>query len=143
MRFAPFVFAAAFTTAYADDALTPNTATGFRIVSIDEARELVGKAPFYDFRAPINYGKGHIKGAIALPYDQKSAKTPGFDASKDKFNTARLPGDKAKPVVFYSDGPTGWKSYKAAVVAARAGYTDVRWMREGTAGWLEKGHTLE
>lgn len=132
------------TTALANDPPTPTTAPkGVEIVTPEQAQGLLGRAQFFDMRAAVNYGKGHIKGAVALPYDQKSEKDAAFDASKDKFDMAKLPKDKAAPIVFYSDGPTGWKSYKAAVVAAKAGYTNVKWMREGTAGWTAKKLPLE
>lgn len=129
--------------AFAEDPPTPTAARGFEIVSPEQARGLLGKAKFYDMRSVINFGKGHLHGAVALPYDQKSEKAESFDASKDRFDMAKLPPDKSGTVVFYSDGPTGWKSYKAAVLAARAGYSDVKWMREGTAGWTAKGFPLE
>ena len=122
---------------------TPRGAKGVEVISVEQGNALVGKAAFFDMRSAINYGKGHIKGAVALPYDQKSDTTESFDASKDRFNMAKLPPDKSKPIVFYSDGPTGWKSYKAAVLAARAGYTNVKWMRDGTSGWKAKGLAFE
>lgn len=122
-------------SALADDPPTPQSAKGVEVISIQQAQKLIGKAHFFDMRSAVNYGKGHIKGATALPYDQKSDKNEAFDASKDKFDMSKLPADKGAAIVFYSDGPTGWKSYKAAILAARAGYGNVKWMREGTAGW--------
>jgi len=122
---------------------TPRSVKGVEIVSVEQARGLVGKAAFYDMRSAVNFGRGHIPGATALPYGQKSALSESFDASADRFNMAKLPADKGTVVVFYSDGPTGWKSYKAAVLASRAGYTNVKWLREGTNGWLAKGHRLD
>jgi rhodanese-related sulfurtransferase len=122
---------------------TPTTAPGVEVVTIDQAKALVGKAQFFDMRSAVNFGKGHIKGAVALPYDNKSENAPTFDASKDKFDAAKLPGDKAATIVFYSDGPTGWKSYKAAIQAAKSGYKNVKWMREGTTGWTAKALPLE
>ena len=131
-------------TAAAEDPPTPTTAPkGVAIVTPEQAQALVGKAQFFDMRAAVNYGKGHVKGATALPYDQKSEKREDFDATKDRFDMTKLPKDKAALLVFYSDGPTGWKSYKAAVLTARAGYTNVKWMREGTAGWTAKKLPLE
>jgi rhodanese-related sulfurtransferase len=129
--------------ALAEDPVTPTTAKGVQVISVEQARDLLGKAPFFDFRAAVNYGRGHIKGAVALPYDQKSEKVEGFDASKDHFDKAKLPSDKKTPMVFYSDGPTGWKAYKAAIVAAQGGYSNVKWMRDGTAAWVAKGGALE
>lgn len=122
---------------------TPTTAPGVEVITIDQAKALVGKAQFFDMRSAVNFGKGHIKGAIALPYDNKSENAPAFDAGKDKFDMAKLPGDKTASIVFYSDGPAGWKSYKAAIQAARIGYKNVKWMREGTAGWTAKALPLE
>lgn len=122
---------------------TPTRAAGVKVITPEEARAILGKAHFFDMRSPVNYGKGHVKGAVALPYDSKSDNNEAFDSSKDKFDLAKLPADKAAPLVFYSDGPNGWKSFKAAVVAARIGYKDVRWMREGTAGWSARGFPLE
>ena len=123
----------------ADKPETPTTVSGFAIVTPEEARALVGKASFYDLRSAINFGKGHVQGAKALPYGEKSGFTPDFDGSMDKFDMSRLPADKNATIVFYSDGPKGWKSYKAAVQASKAGYKNVKWMRAGTAGWQAKG----
>jgi rhodanese-related sulfurtransferase len=127
----------------ADVPPTPTKVTGFEIVTPDQAKGLVGKAQFFDMRSAVNYGKGHIKGAKAMPYDGKSENAENFDASKDKFDVAKLPADKNAALVFYSDGPTGWKSYKAATQASKAGYKQVKWMREGTAGWVKLGLPLE
>lgn len=122
---------------------TPTQLPGVEVVSVQQAQGLIGKAAFVDMRSGVNYGKGHIKGAFALPYDQKSDLTENFDASKDRFDMAKLPADKAVTIVFYSDGPSGWKSYKAAKLAAQAGYRNVKWMREGTAGWTARGLPLD
>ena len=123
----------------ADKPETPTTVSGFAIVTPEEARALVGKASFYDLRSALNYGKGHIQGAKALPYGEKSGFTPDFDGSQDRFDMSKLPADKSAAIVFYSDGPKGWKSYKAAVLASKSGYKNVKWMRAGTEGWQAKG----
>lgn len=123
----------------ADKPDTPATASGFAIVTPEEARALIGKATFYDMRSAINFGKGHIQGAKPLPYGEKSGFTTDFDASQDKLDLGKLPADKNATIVFYSDGPKGWKSYKAAVLATRAGYKNVKWLRAGTEGWQAKG----
>lgn len=127
----------------ADPPPTPATAPGVKVVSPEEARGLLAKAHVFDMRAAVSFGKGHLKGAKAFPYNGKSQNHESFDASLDQFDTSKLPADKSAPLLFYSDGPRGWKSYKAAVQAARAGWKDVSWMREGTAGWAAKGFPLE
>jgi rhodanese-related sulfurtransferase len=137
------LFACAGLALAADKPDTPATAKGFEIITPEQAQGLIGKAAFFDMRSAINFGKGHIKGARAMPYGEKSDFTPSFDASKDKFDLTRLPADKNAVIVFYSDGPKGWKSYKAAVLAAKAGYKNVKWMRAGSAGWKERGLPFE
>lgn len=127
----------------ADDPATPMTLAGGKVISADEAKAVVGKAVIFDMRKALSYGKGHLPGSTPLPYGQKSGKSADFDASQDKFDMAKLPQDKSTAIVFYSDGPTGWKSYKAAVTAIRSGYTNVMWLRGGSAEWEAKGFALE
>jgi rhodanese-related sulfurtransferase len=117
---------------------TPTKLEGGAVVTAKEAKALAdgGNARFFDMRSAVNYGKGHVPGARALPYKEKSEYTASFDATADSFDLSALPSDKAAALVFYSDGPTGWKSYKAAVLAIRNGHRNVKWMREGYAGWL-------
>lgn len=124
---------------------TPKTLDKVKVISVDEAKALLDKngAKFFDMRSAINYGKGHLAGAVALPYTDKSEYKPDFDASKDRFDMSKLPADKNTPIVFYSDGPTGWKSYKAAVQARKAGYKKVMWMRDGTAKWEARKFPLQ
>jgi len=130
-------------TAAADRVFTPEVLENGRVITTEEAKDLLGNAQFFDMRKPLNFGKGHVEGASPLPYDQKSAKAVEFDASVDRFDLSQLPTDKDQALVFYSDGPTGWKSYKAAVLAIRAGYTNVMWMRNGFAGWTAKRFPIE
>ncbi|MCI0506214.1 MAG: rhodanese-like domain-containing protein [Gammaproteobacteria bacterium] len=142
LRIAALLFLAAPVFAM-DKTLTSDTLPGGKVISVDEAKSLIGKNTFFDMRTAMSYGKGHLPGARALPYKQVSDKTPGFDASKDKFDLSELPSDKSAAIVFYSDGPAGWKSYKAAVLAIRAGYSNVMWFRGGTSEWEANGHALE
>jgi rhodanese-related sulfurtransferase len=127
----------------ADEPPTPTTLPGGKVVTADEVKAMIGKASFFDMRKALSFGKGHLPGAMPLPYDQKSEKTVSFDATKDKFDVAQLPKNKGSAIVFYSDGPTGWKSYKAAVLAIRSSYTNIMWLRGGSAEWEAKGFPLE
>lgn len=119
---------------------TPTTLAGGKVVGADEGKKLMdGKAFFVDTRSVVNFGKGHVPGAVAIPYKGSSDDVAGFDASKDQFDLSKLPQEKDKSIVFYSDGPTGWKSYKAAVTAVKAGYKNVHYMRSGWQEWQGKG----
>ncbi len=128
------------TTASAN-AETPSKLAGGKVISVDEGKKVLDakNAVFVDTRAVLNFGKGHVPTAVALAYKEKSDKVEAFDASQDQFELAKLPADKNKAIVFYSDGPTGWKSYKAAVLAIKAGYKNVMYMRGGFADWTAKG----
>ena len=124
--------------------VTPATLAGGKVVNADEAKKLLDgkKAVFIDTRSAMNFGKGHVPGAKAIPYGEKSEFAENFDASKDRFDLAQLPADKNTVLVFYSHGPTGWKSYKAAVLAVRAGYKSVHYFRDGLAEWEAKKYPL-
>jgi rhodanese-related sulfurtransferase len=126
--------------AYADDPQTPTSLKGGKVISVDEAAALskAKSAVFVDTRSPLNFGKGHIPGAISAAYKEKSEKEENFKASEDSFDFAKIPADKAAAVVFYSDGPTGWKSYKAAVLAIKEGYKNVSYFRGGYTDWSGK-----
>lgn len=125
----------------AEDAKTPTTLAGAKIVAADEVKKMSDAkgAFFVDTRSPVNFGKGHVPGAVSIAYKEKSEKVPNFDASADKFDLSRLPADKNAKIVFYSDGPSGWKSYKAAVLTVNAGYKNVMYFREGYSNWVSKG----
>ena len=125
--------------ALADDApATPTTLKGGKIITVDEAAALSKNkgASFVDTRSTLNFGKGHIPGAITAAYKEKSEKVENFDVALDQF-------DFAAKIVFYSDGPTGWKSYKAAVLAIKQGYSNVLYLRGGFADWTAKNLPVE
>lgn len=140
---ATFLAMAGGTAAWAQE--TPKAIAGAKVITVDEGKALAGTkgVHFYDTRSPLNFGKGHVPAAVSVSYKEKSDKSEGFDASKDEFDLSKLPADKAARLVFYSDGPTGWKSYKAAVLAVKAGYKNVHYMRGGFADWEAKSLPVE
>lgn len=124
---------------------TPATLPGGKIISVADARIMVdGKTAFFvDTRSVVNFGKGHVPGAHAIPYKGHSDDAANFDAAKDQFDLSKLPASKEQVLVFFSDGPTGWKSYKAAVWAVKAGHKNVNYMRSGWTEWQAKGFPVE
>lgn len=123
---------------------TPASVPGAKVATADEANRLqAAGAMVVDTRVAAEYAEGHIKGAVCVPYREKSAKAANFNAAEDEFNLSKLPADKGAAIVTYCNGPTCWKSFKAAVVAARAGYTNVHWVREGIPAWKAKGFAVE
>jgi len=128
-------------SALANKPETPTRLAGAKVITVDEAKPLAAakSATFIDTRNPVNFGKGHVPGAVTASYKEKSEPVENFDASVDSFTMDKLPADKNAPIVFYSDGPNGWKSYKAAVLAVKAGYKNVMYMRGGFTEWEAKG----
>lgn len=124
---------------------TPTSLAGAKVISVEDAHKLAGgkNATFIDTRNAMNFGKGHVPGARAVPYKGSSEDAADFDHAKDQFDFGKLPTAKEQPVVFYSDGPTGWKSYKAAAQAVKAGYKNVHYMRDGWSAWQAKGLPVE
>lgn len=140
------IFSSFVPLALADDAPpTPTSLKGGKVISVDDAAALSKSkgAVFVDTRSTLNYGKGHVPGAIGAAYKEKSEKVENFDSSIDQFDFAKIPTDKAAKIVFYSDGPTGWKSYKAAVMAIKQGYTNVMYLRGGFNDWTAKNLPVE
>ncbi|RJQ52109.1 MAG: rhodanese-like domain-containing protein [Nitrospiraceae bacterium] len=136
-----FIFTA---TAMAGETPTPTSLDGVRIASTGEVKTMLGQQGIYifDMRKALNYGKGHLKGAVSLPFKWL---TEGANPAsrKGEFDMALLPADKNAKIIFYSDGPAGWKSYHAAKLTREAGYKNVIWMREGSAAWESKGYPVE
>ena len=139
-----FLFAAS--SAYAQ-VETPSVApAGVKIVGAKEVQDLQAKgATLVDTRKAGEFGEGSIKGAVSIPYDpEKSAKTADgvFDASLDKFDLTKMADKNAHLVMFCNSG-TCFKSYKAAVVLAKAGYKNVYWYRDGVPDWKARKLPME
>ncbi len=119
---------------------TPATLVGVKLVTAEESKKLQDSGvPLIDTRVAAEYAEKTIKGAKSVPYKEKSAKEVGFDASKDDFDLTKLPADKAAPLVFFCNAGECWKSYKASVVAQKAGHTKIHWLRGGFPEWAAKG----
>jgi len=119
---------------------TPATLDGVKLVTAEQARDLGAKgAALIDTRTANEFAEKTVKGAINVPYGEKSAKDAKFDKAADKFDLAKLPADKGAPVIFFCNSGTCWKSYKASVVARDAGYKQVGWLRGGMPEWSSNG----
>lgn len=131
--------------ALANEKPAPETLNGGKIISAKEAKALLDKeaAVFFDVRNLINHGRGHIPGAVALPYKGKVVQSVDFDPPASIIDISRLPPDRDGKIVFYSHGASGWKSYLAARVAIKAGYGNVMWFRGGISEWSGMGYPAE
>jgi rhodanese-related sulfurtransferase len=95
---------------------------GLKGIGPRELHERLGEgAPtVFDLNARPSWLRARVPGALNL--------APDFDA-------ALLPADRAAPLVFYCSNPLCRKAPNAARRAGKLGYTDVRVMSAGIAGW--------
>jgi len=122
---------------------TPTVLEGIKIVTAEEVQELMSKgATFYDVRSEKEYKEKHFKGAIHLPYHEKSKKEVGYDASQDEFKLAETGKERNATLVFACNGGECWKSYKASLWAQKLGYKNVYWFRGGFPEWKAKNLPL-
>jgi rhodanese-related sulfurtransferase len=143
-RLAAALFCGALISGAALAADTPLSLAGATGVSAEEVKTAqAAGAVTLDVRVASEYAEGHIKGAINIPYREKSDKAVSFDASQDEFNLAKLPADKATALVIYCNGPECWKSFKASTLAIKGGYAKIYWYRAGFPDWKSKGLPTE
>ncbi len=123
---------------------TPDSIPGVTVLTAVQAKAMVEKGTLIvDTRVANEYVEEHIKGAISVPYKEKSKKSVNYDPSIDSFNLGLLPSDKNTPMILYCNAGECWKSYKSAKAAVKAGYKNVYWLRGGIPEWKAKGFPVE
>jgi rhodanese-related sulfurtransferase len=138
----PVLVAALATVSVAQD--TPTTVNGAKTVTAEEVRALIAKgAKVFDLRKKASYVEKHIPGAVYLVFDEKSVKAVTYDPSVDALDLGKLGPDKNASLIFHGHGVDGWKGYKVAAAAAKAGYRNVSFFRGGFAEWIAKGLPTE
>ena len=122
---------------------TPSQLPGAQLVTASQAAVLQAKGvPVVDVRLAKEYYEKHIRGAISIPYGEKSLKDVAFDPAVDDWaGPQKLEKDRA--VIFHCNGAECWKSYKAAQVALARGFTQVYWFRGGFPEWEQAGLPIE
>lgn len=120
---------------------TPEKLEGCKVVSATEASDLMGKgAKMVDTRVATEYAEEHIKGAISVPYAEKSKKEEAYDMALDSFDDSKLP---ASNMIFQCNGKECWKSFKSCKWALKKGKKDVYWFRGGIPEWKTKALATE
>jgi len=123
---------------------TPTLLQGAKSVNAEQVQELMAKGvPYYDVRDAREYKEAHVKGAISVPYKEKSSKEIGFDMNLDEFKIVEAVKDKNAPLIFGCNGGECWKSYKATVWAQKEGYRNIYWFRGGFPEWKAKKLPVE
>ena len=107
---------------------TPSQLPGATIVTASEVVALQQQGvPIVDVRSAKEYQEKHIRGAISIPYGEKSLK----DVASIRHDEWPCPqrSTKARRRFSTATGRKCWKSYKAARVAMTKGFKSVYWFR--------------
>ena len=88
----------------------------------DVASSVEAGAVLVDSRGPKSYAKGHIDGAISIPWRNQDA-------------YSQLPGDKTTALVFYCGGPQCSASTRGCAEAKKRGYTNISEFKGGYPEW--------
>ena len=88
------------------------------------------KVTLLDANGTESWEKGHIPGAIK------------FEASEEKLASV-LPKDKNALIVAYCGNPKCTAYQGAAKAAKKLGYTNIKHLSAGIAGWKSAGETTE
>lgn len=105
--------------------------TGPRAVTAREAVQLINDqdAVAVDIREPADYKAGHILNARHIPLSRLAEES------------ARISGDKNKPVIVYCK--SGTVSPGACARLKAEGYQQVYYLKNGIYGWLDENLPLE
>jgi len=82
---------------------------GIRFVSAKELKAMMDRGDdlvLVDARDEVHYNRGHIRGAISIPAEDKPLRDVDVGRPKWLPYPERLPGDRGRPLVFYCGGPT-------------------------------------
>jgi 3-mercaptopyruvate sulfurtransferase SseA len=90
-----------------------------------------------DLRGEREFATGHIPGAVWLPAHECEAKLDSVVAR----HWPRADRSRA-PVIFYCYGPGCTRSRNCSTVAARHGFLNLQWFKEGTPAWTYSGEKL-
>lgn len=114
---------------------------GVKIATYQDVQMIEKEGIVYDVRWHYSEYEfeGHVPKAISVPFTEWSKKSLDYDIKKDTWDYSVLPKDKNTPLAFYCMGVNCWKSYKLADEAAKRGYKNVYWYKEGQPGWDKRG----
>jgi len=104
----------------------------FKDISVNEVNTLATSksAVIIDANGTDSYNAGHVPGAL------------NFATIKDNL-AASLPQDKSALIIAYCGNPKCGAYLRAAKAAQKLGYTNIKHMSAGIAGWKEAGMKTE
>jgi len=135
------------TNAYAGKPNTPEPSVskmlGAHFISVKDAKKAQENgALLVDTRKTKEVLEETIVGSKTALYKEKGGnknRIPKFEP-KGKLNMKNIPADKNALIITFCNGSHCWRSYKAAVTLTKAGYKNIKWMRNGLPAWKEAGY---
>ena len=106
-----------------------NTTGGIEI-TVKKVKQLIdNKTDFtlIDSRSKGEYAKSHLPAALSMPA-----------CDGDEY-LELLPEEKDQLLVFYCGWPACSMNTQASALAQQAGYTNIRFMKDGVEGWIKAG----
>jgi rhodanese-related sulfurtransferase len=105
---------------------------GFADISVADVNKASASksAVILDVNGTDSYKAGHVPGAL------------NYEAIEDKL-AATLPKDKGALIIAYCGNPKCPAYARAATAAQKLGYTNIKHMSAGIAGWKEAGMKTE
>lgn len=82
---------------------------GIRFISAKELKSMMDRSDDFvlvDPRDEVHYDRGHIRGALSIPAEDKPLGDVDVRQPKRLLYPERLPVDRDRPLVFYCGGPT-------------------------------------
>ena len=82
---------------------------GIRFVSANEVKSMMERRDDFvlvDARNAEHYDRGHIRGALSIPAEDKPLRDVDVRLPKRLLYPERLPADRERPLVFYCGGTT-------------------------------------
>ncbi len=82
---------------------------GIRFISARELKAMMDRGDDFvlvDARDAAHYDRGHIRGAISIPAEDKPLREVDIRRPKRLLHPERLPADRDRPLVFYCGGTT-------------------------------------
>lgn len=121
-----------------------SAALGAKYISISDAKKAQANgALILDTRKSKEVSEETIAGSVRALYKEKGGnknRMGKFSSAGERLTMKNIPKDKNAHLITFCNGPHCWRSYKAAVTLTKAGYKNVRWMRDGIPAWKKAGY---
>ncbi len=104
----------------------------FQLITSTHSTQANSNHLLIDSRPAHLFHQGHIPTAISIPYD----------TMVEKVQSQLSMTDKKRLLIFYGECPTCYMSSKAALLAQKMGFTNIKVLLKGVQGWKQSDHYI-